>query len=95
MIYVKRNPDLIPEKILKVAERAQKELEKLPEAERKGFIEKKAPIWRAFSRYLEKMSYGKCWYSESNDPQSFFDVDHFRPKKEAKRAVGIADDGYP
>ena len=95
MIYVRRNPALIPEKILKVAERAQMALEKLPEAERKAFIEKKAPIWRSFSRYLAKMSYGKCWYSESNDPQSFFDVDHFRPKKEAKRAEGVADDGYP
>lgn len=95
MIYVKRNPALIPEKILKVAERAQQEMEKLPEAKRKAFIEKKAPIWRSFSRHLAKMSYGKCWYSESNDPQSFFDVDHFRPKKEAKRAEGVADDGYP
>ncbi len=95
MIYVKRSPALIPEKILKVAERAQQELEKLPEVKRKAFIEKKAPIWRSFSRHLAKMSYGKCWYSESNDPQSFFDVDHFRPKKEAKRAAGVADDGYP
>ncbi|WP_230855372.1 hypothetical protein [Pseudomonas putida] len=41
------------------------------------------------------MSYGKCWYSESNDPQSFFDVDHFRPKKAAKRAEALEDDGYP
>lgn len=95
MIYVKRNPALIPEKILKVAERAQQTLETLSEADRKDFIEKKAPIWRSFSRYLAKMSYGKCWYSESNDPQSFFDVDHFRPKKEAKRSDGVADDGYP
>jgi hypothetical protein len=95
LIYVKRNPALIPEKILKVAERAQQALEKLPEADRKAFIEKKGPIWRSFGRYLAKMSYGKCWYSESNDPQSFFDVDHFRPKKAAKRAEGVEDDGYP
>lgn len=95
MIYVKRNPALIPEKILKVAERAQKELEELPAAKRKAFITRKSPIWRSFGRYLAKMSYGKCWYSESNDPQSFFDVDHFRPKNEAKRDGGIADDGYP
>jgi hypothetical protein len=96
LIYVKRNPALIPEKILKVAERAQQDLEKLPETERKPFIESKGRIWRSFGRYLAKMSYGKCWYTESNDPQSFFDVDHFRPKKEAKRAEGIEDDdGYP
>ncbi|WP_109867636.1 hypothetical protein [Methylocucumis oryzae] len=95
MIYVKRNPKLIPEKVLKVAEKAQKELEVLPEIERKEFIEKKAHIWRSFARYLAKMSYGKCWYSEGNDPQSFFDVDHFRPKKEAKRSESESDDGYP
>lgn len=95
MIYVKRDPSLIPEKVLKVAERAQQELEARPPEERKAFIESKSHVWRAFGRYLAKMSYGKCWYSESDDPQSFFDVDHFRPKKAAKRAEGVEDDGYP
>lgn len=95
MIYVKRDPKLIPEKVLKVAERAQKVLEALAVPDRKAYIEKKAHVWRAFGRYLSKMSYGKCWYSESNDPQSFFDVDHFRPKKAAKRTNGAEDDGYP
>lgn len=41
------------------------------------------------------MSYGKCWYSEAKDEQSFFDVDHFRPKQAAKRAQGVEDEGYP
>lgn len=95
MIYVRRDPALIPEKVLKVAERAQRELDALPEAKRKRYIERKAPIWRSFGRHLAKMSYGKCWYSESKDPQSFFDIDHFRPKKAAKRAEGVEDDGYP
>ncbi len=95
MIYVRRDPALIPEKVLKVAERAQQQLEALPPDERSVFIKKKSHIWRAFARYLAKMSYGKCWYSESNDPQSFFDVDHFRPKAEATRENGSKDDGYP
>lgn len=95
MIYVRRDPALIPEKVLRVAERAQQKLETLPEQERNDFIEKKALIWRSFARYLAKMSYGKCWYSESYDPQSFFDVDHFRPKKEAKRSEAEKDAGYP
>lgn len=95
MIYVKRDPSLIPEKVLKVAERAQAKLEALPANERKEFITKKACVWRAFARYLAKMSYGKCWYSESNDPQSFFAVDHFRPKGEARRTDADSDDGYP
>jgi hypothetical protein len=95
LIYVKCDPKLFPKKVLDVAARAQAELEAKPMAERKDFIEKKGHVWRAFGRHLAKMSYGKCWYSESNDPQSFFDVDHFRPKKAAKRANAIEDDGYP
>jgi hypothetical protein len=95
LIYVKCDPSLIPKKVLDVAARAQAELEAMPEAKRKFFIEKKAHVWRAFGRHLAKMSYGKCWYSESKDPQSFFDVDHFRPKKAAKRADATEDDGYP
>lgn len=95
MIYVRCDPNLIPQKVVDVAARAQTELEAKPEAERRAFIEKKGHVWRAFGKHLAKMSYGKCWYSESNDPQSFFDVDHFRPKKAAKRADAKGDDGYP
>ena len=57
-------------------------------------MKKKSAIWRAFARYLAKMSYGKCWYSESLEPQSFLDVDHFRPKLEAIRSTNEKDDGY-
>lgn len=94
MIFVRRNPALFPDKVLKVAERAQLELEALAPDKRAAYIKSKSHVWRAFTRYLAKMSYGKCWYSESNDPQSFFDVDHFRPKNEAVRADGLKDDGY-
>jgi hypothetical protein len=94
VIYVRRNPALIPEKVLKVAERAQQQLEQLPPPQRPGFIKKKSHVWRAFARYLAKMSYGKCWYSESPDPHSFFDVDHYRPKLEAKRSSDLTDPGY-
>lgn len=95
MIYVKRNPGLIPKKVLEVAERAQAELEKLPADERVAFIKKKSHIWRGFKRYLRAMSYGKCWYSEAVGPQSPYDVDHFRPKAEARRTDTVTDDGYP
>lgn len=94
MIYVRRDPNLIPERLLKVAERAQQQLDRLPPTERPAFIKKKSHIWRAFARYLAQMSYGKCWYSESPDPQSFFDVDHYRPKLEAKRSTEVTDSGY-
>lgn len=95
MIYVRRDFSLIPEKLLKVAERAQRKLEELPADERAAFIKKKSHVWRAFACYLSKMSYGKCWYSESRDPQSFFDVDHYRPKLEARRSDDTTDSGYP
>lgn len=95
MIYVRRDPNLIPETVLRVAERAQAQLETLAPDQRAAFIEKKAHVWRRFARYLAKMSYGKCWYSESDCAQSFKDVDHYRPKKQAKRSDTEADDGYP
>ena len=56
MIYVKCDPVLVPKKVLDVAVRAQQELEGKPAEERKAYIEKKAHIWRAFARYLAKMS---------------------------------------
>ncbi len=95
MIYVKRDPALIPERVLKVAERAQAQLEALPAEERISFIKKKSRVWRGFKRYLRAMSYGKCWYSEALGPQSPYDVDHFRPKAEARRSDTETDDGYP
>ncbi len=95
MIYVRRDPNLFPEKLLKKAEDAQAELEtKTTHAERVAYIKTNAAIWREFASYLKQMSYGKCWYSESDDPQAFFDVDHFRPKARARRADRVIDDGY-
>jgi hypothetical protein len=94
MIHVKRDPALIPDKLLKVAARAQQKLETLPADERREFIQKKRHIWGRFKRYLRAMSHGKCWYSESSDPQSFFDVDHFRPKLRARRSDSHVDAGY-
>ncbi len=95
MIYVRRDPPMIPLRVLKVAERAQAKLAALPVEQRAAFIKKKSHVWRAFGRYLAKMSHGKCWYSESSDPHSAFDVDHFRPKAAAQRKEGEADGGYP
>ncbi len=92
MIYVRRDSSIIPQGVLLVAERAQKALEETTDPEeRRKLIKKKSHVWRAFARYLAQMSYGKCWYSESPDPQSFFDVDHFRPKLEAKRTDAETD----
>ncbi|MFM6188979.1 MAG: hypothetical protein ACKPEN_13315 [Planktothrix sp.] len=37
-------------------------------------------IWRDLAPYLAKLRNSKCWYSESLNPGSNKDVDHFRPK---------------
>jgi hypothetical protein len=95
MIYVRRDVALIPEGLLKAAKEACQALEALPKEARKPYLKKKRLIWQRFARHLAKMSYGKCWYSESIEPQSFLDVDHFRPKSEAIRSTDEKDDGYP
>lgn len=95
MIYINRDATLIPQKIFDVALRAQRKLEQLPLEERKNYIKGKSHIWRGFAKYLSKMSYGKCWYSEAKDAGANFDVDHFRPKAEAKRTEEVIDEhGY-
>lgn len=95
MILVRRDQTLIPPNLLAVAKRAQAKLETLAPGERKAFIKSKGHIWRRFARFLGKMSYGKCWYSESRDAHTFQDVDHFRPKLCAKRTDDTEDEGYP
>jgi len=96
MIYVKRDSEVIPKLLLDAAKKAQLQLDDIADPdERKKFIEKKSKLWRQFGRYLKQMSYGKCWYSESDCVQSFADVDHYRPKKAALRSDTETDDGYP
>jgi hypothetical protein len=51
-----------------------------PEARRK-LIKSKRTRWTAFRGLLEKSDVGrKCWYTESCNPGSDDDVDHYRPK---------------
>jgi hypothetical protein len=95
VIYVKRHADIIPPELLKKAVAAEKKLEQLPADKRAEHIKKNSKIWKAFKKYLSQMSYGKCWYSESPEAQSHLDVDHFRPKLEARRDEKVCDNpGY-
>jgi hypothetical protein len=91
MIYVKRDAGIIPQELLGKAVAAQDALEQLPANERAEHIKKNSKIWRDFKNYLSQMSYGKCWYSESPEVQSHLDVDHFRPKLEARRDEKVCD----
>lgn len=47
---------------------------------RKLLIDTYRPRWVALREHMEKLSFGKCWYSECKNPGTDDDVDHFRPK---------------
>jgi len=49
-------------------------------------------IWRELKPHLERLRKGKCWYSESLNPMSDKDVDHFRPKSRVEEDV--THEGY-
>jgi uncharacterized protein (TIGR02646 family) len=46
-----------------------------------AYIGSKSKIWRDCKPLLEKLSKGKCWYTEARDKVSYLEVDHYRPKK--------------
>ncbi|MGB7311311.1 MAG: hypothetical protein WA939_00130 [Nodosilinea sp.] len=43
-------------------------------------LQSRTDIWRTLATPLAELSNGKCWYSESLNPGSDKDIDHFRPK---------------
>jgi hypothetical protein len=53
-------------------------------------------IWRDLYPALSKLSGHKCWYSEAPENSSEWEIDHYRPKAEAKTEDGtiIRSDGY-
>jgi uncharacterized protein (TIGR02646 family) len=63
--------------------------------ERNALIDANAGHWGELKGWLLALSWGKCWFSEVRDLYSHYDVEHFRPKKEAKGLVAINHrDGY-
>lgn len=50
--------------------------------------------WGQLKPWLSAISYGKCWFTEARDIASHMDVEHFRPKKEAKNLDKVVRDGY-
>lgn len=63
-------------------------------AERNKFIDDHAGHWGKLKLWLQVLSHGKCWFSEVRELYSHYDVEHFRPKKEAKQLDGMVRDGY-
>lgn len=62
--------------------------------ERNALIDANSGHWGALKEWLLALSGGKCWFSEVRELYSHYDVEHFRPKKEAKALDGAKRDGY-
>jgi hypothetical protein len=63
-------------------------------AERNALIDANSGHWTALKPWLLALSAGKCWFSDVRDLYSHYDVEHFRPKKEAKALDAAVRDGY-
>jgi hypothetical protein len=61
---------------------------------RNSFIDKNSTHWGKLKVWLKVLSKGKCWFSEVRELYSHYDVEHFRPKKEAKNIDKSVRDGY-
>ena len=51
------------------------------EKERQDYISGKSAIWSDLKASLENASDNKCWYTEARENVSYYEVDHYRPKK--------------
>jgi len=62
--------------------------------ERNDTIDSNSSHWGRLKPWLFALSHGKCWFTEGRDICSHKDVEHFRPKKEAKQSGDAIKDGY-
>lgn len=60
---------------------------------RKDLIDKYQPRWTALRSHMAKLSSDKCWYTESKNPGTDNDVDHYRPKNSVAVQKGEAEHG--
>ena len=62
--------------------------------ERNALIDANSDHWGVLKEWMLVLSDGKCWFSEVRELYSHYDVEHFRPKKEARALDGSLRDGY-
>jgi hypothetical protein len=63
--------------------------------ERKRIIDSNSQVWGSLKAWLLTLSHQKCWFSEAKECFSYWEVEHFRPKKSAKDDLdGTIHDGY-
>jgi hypothetical protein len=93
MIHIDYPNDMAPprEWLEKAANLTQR-LKQAPDKEsRDKIIDDNRDFWLKIREWLEQFSHSKCWFSEARDTCSYWQVEHFRPKKEAKDPLR---DGY-
>ncbi len=61
---------------------------------RNKLIDDNSEHWGQIKSWLLSLSNNKCWFSEAREIFSHMDVEHFRPKLEAKELDGTKRDGY-
>jgi uncharacterized protein (TIGR02646 family) len=77
------------------AEKHTKALQELSTyKERMDYIDQYSNVWGELKYWLQELSHDKCWYSETIDRYSHYQVEHFRPKKKVVRFKGIVEEGY-
>lgn len=83
---------------LDTSETLHRDLERLNAAgnveARNKYIDVHSSHWGQLKIWLKALSKGKCWFSEVRELYSHYDVEHFRPKKEAKNNDKTKRDGY-
>jgi len=63
-------------------------------AERNKVIDDHGQHWGALKEWMLALSHGKCWFSDTKDLFSHYEVEHFRPKKQAIDDETGERDGY-
>jgi len=97
MRYINIQDLELPDGWLEKAEALTEKLHDAVDDKARGKIIHDNPIWQELVVPLSNLSDGKCWYSEAKEIMSDRDIDHFRPKKEAKNVDGIpraSTEGY-
>lgn len=97
MRYIPIHDLELPEGWQEKAGRLSEDLRNASDDRERAEIMEKNPIWRELFVPMSRLSHGKCWYSEARDVMSDRDIDHFRPKNEAKNYDGIpraSTEGY-
>lgn len=64
-------------------------------AARERIIRANQKHWSELKTWLESLNHQKCWFSDTKDKFSYYEVEHFRPKSKLRRKKrSPKEDGY-